>query len=94
MEPLGGDYFVIVARCLVVFKSVTSWTVASQAPLSMEFSREEYWSGLPFLSPGVLSDPGIEPKSPALQADSLPSAPPGKPLGELCRPKQMLMLRG
>ena len=45
----------------------------------MEFSRQEYWSGLPFSSPGDLSDPGIEPRSPALQADSLPSEPPGKP---------------
>ena len=50
-----------------------------QAPLSMEFSREEYWSGLPFPSPGNLHDPGIEPGSPALQADSLPSEPAGKP---------------
>ena len=49
----------------------TSWTVAHQAPLSMGFSREEYWSGLPFPSLGDLPDPGIKPKSPALQADSL-----------------------
>ena len=49
------------------------WTVAHQAPLSMEFSRQEYWSGLPFPFPGDLPDPGIEPGSPALQADSLPS---------------------
>ena len=59
---------------------VTPWTVACEAPLSMEFSRQEYWNGLPFLSPGDLSNPGIEPESPALQADSLPSEPPGKPL--------------
>ena len=45
----------------------------------MEFSRQEYWSGLPFPSPGDLPDPGIEPESPILQADSLPSEPPGKP---------------
>jgi len=45
----------------------------------MEFSREEYWSGLPFPSPGYLPDPGIKLESPALQADSLPSEPPGKP---------------
>jgi len=45
----------------------------------MEFSRQECWSGLPFPSPGDLLDPGIEPRSPALQADSLPSEPPGKP---------------
>ena len=49
-----------------------------QASLSMEFSREEYWSGLPFPSPGYLPDPGIKLESPALQADSLPSEPPGK----------------
>ena len=48
--------------------------------LSMEFSRQEYWSGLPFPSPGDLPDPGIEPRSPTLQADSLPSEPPGKPI--------------
>ena len=58
---------------------VTPWTIASQAPLSMEFSRQEFWSGLPFPPPGDLADPGIEPRSPALQADSLPSEPPGKP---------------
>ena len=52
---------------------VTPWTVACQAPLSMGFFRQEYWSGLPFPSPGDLSDPGIEPRSPAMQADSLPS---------------------
>ena len=54
----------------------TPWTVACQAPQSMEFSRQEYWSGLPFPSPGDLRNPGIEPRSPALQADALPSEPP------------------
>ena len=58
---------------------VTLWTVAHQAPLSMRFSRQEYWSGLPFLSSGDLPDPGIKPRSPALWADSLPPEPPGKP---------------
>ena len=48
-------------------------------PPSVEFSRQEYWSGLPFPSPGDLPDPGIEPRSPALQADALLSEPPGKP---------------
>ena len=57
----------------------TLWTVAHQPPPSMGFSRQEYWSGLPFPSPGDLPDPGIEPRSPALQADALPSEPPGKP---------------
>ena len=56
------------------------WTVAYQAPPSMGFSRQEYWSGLPFPSPGDLPDPGIELRPPALQADALTSAPPGKPL--------------
>ena len=55
----------------------TSWTVAYQAPLSMEFSRQECWSGLPFPSLGDLPDPGIEPGSPTLQADALLSEPPG-----------------
>ena len=55
------------------------WTIAHQAPLSMGFPRQDYWSGLPFPSPGDLPDRGIEPGSPALQADSLPTEPPGKP---------------
>ena len=57
----------------------TPWTVAYQAPPSMGFSRQEYWSGLPFPSPGDLPDSRIEPGSPALQADALPSDPLGKP---------------
>ena len=56
----------------------TPWTVAYQASPSMGFSRQEYWSGLPFPSPGKLSDPGIEPRSPALEEDTLTSEPPGK----------------
>ena len=55
---------------------VTPWTVAYQAHPSMGFSRQEYWSGLPFPSPGDLPHPGIEPGSPALQADTLTSEPP------------------
>ena len=61
---------------------MTLWTVACQAPLSMRFSRQEYWSGLPCPPLGDLPDPGIEPMSPmspALQADALPTEPPGKP---------------
>ena len=58
--------------------SVTFWTVDQQDPLSMEFSRQEYWSGLPFPSPGDLPDPGIKPRSSIFQADSLPFEPPGK----------------
>ena len=56
----------------------TPWTVAYQAPPSMGFTRQECWSGLPFPSPGDLTDPGIKPGSPALQADTLPTEPPGK----------------
>ena len=56
---------------------VTPWIVARQAPLSMEFSRQEYWSGMPFPFPGNLPNTGTEPGSPELQADSLPSEPPG-----------------
>ena len=57
---------------------VTQWTAARQAPLSMGFPRQEYWSGLPFPSPGDPPDPGIEPRSLALQMSSLPSEPPRK----------------
>ena len=71
---------VVVWSLSHVWLFATPWTVARQAPLSMGFSRQEYWSGLPFPSPGDLPDPGIEPASPALQADSLLSEPPGKPI--------------
>ena len=70
----------INAVCMLVTQHVqffgTPWTAARQAPLSMEFCRQEYWSGiLPFPTPGDLSSRGIEPGSPALQLDSLPSEP-------------------
>ena len=61
--------------------SLTPWTVAHGALLFMGFSRQEYWSGLPFSSPGDLPNPEIKPMSPALQADSLTSEPPGKSSG-------------
>ena len=67
----------------VVSESVTPGTVAHQAPLSVEFPRQEYWRGLPFPSPGDLPDPGIKPGSPALPMDSLSSEPPGKPCAYL-----------
>ena len=70
-------------RCLVTKSCLTlatPWTVACQAPLSVGFSKQEYWSGLPFPSPGDVPDPGIEPGSPALQANSLPTELWGKPL--------------
>ena len=63
----GGDGFLVAELCLIL------WTAACQAPVSMGFPRQEYWSGLPFPSPGDLPDPGIKPKSPALQADDLPT---------------------
>ena len=61
-----------------VWLFATPWTVAYWAPPSIGFSRHEYWSGLPFPSPGHLPDPGIAPRSPAFQADALTSEPPGK----------------
>ena len=72
---------VCVRVCVLVTQScliVALWTVALQVPLSMGFSRQEYWRGLPFLTPEDLPDTGIEPRSSALQADSLLSEPPGK----------------
>ena len=83
---LSGSRWVIIPSWLVKVKVkllsrvqpfATPWTVAYQAPPSMGFSRQECWSGLPFPSPGDLPNPGIEPGSPALQADALPSEPPG-----------------
>ena len=56
----------------------TLWAIIYQVPPSMEFSRQEYWSGFPFPSPGDLHDPGIESRTPSLQADTLSSEPPGK----------------
>ena len=71
-----GSWKVKNVCCSVVSDSfATPWTVAHQAPLNMESSRQEYWSGLPFPSPGSLPNPGIEPWSPELQEDSLPSEP-------------------
>ena len=74
-----GDSEVYSERCSVLSDSDTLWTVACQAPLSMGFCRQEYWSGLPFPSPGELPNSGTKPPSPALQADSLLSETPGKP---------------
>ena len=59
--------------------SATPWAAARQAPLSMGFSRQEYWSGLPFPSPEALSNPGIEPTSPALAGGFFTAEPPEKP---------------
>ena len=70
----------VAQLCLTLCNPQTTdpQTVVHQGPLSMEFSRQEYWSGLSFPSPGNLPNPGIEPRSPALQAETLPSEPPGK----------------
>ena len=67
----------VAQSCLTLF--ATPWTVAYLAPPTMGFSRQEYWNGLPFPSPGDLPDPGIEPGPPALEADALTSEPPRKP---------------
>ena len=77
-QTLLSFYSVCVLSCSVMSDSLQPHG-ARQAPLSMAFSRQEYWSGLPFPSLGDFPDPGTEPGSPALQADSLPSEPPGKP---------------
>ena len=81
-----------VLLCSVASNSVTAWTVAHQAPLSLEFSKQEYWSGLPFSTPGDLPHPGIETSFVSLlqwQVDSLPlhhlgSPPPSSPLWTFC----------
>ena len=72
-----GNYLMKLLSRVRLF--ATPWTVAHQAPPSMGFSRQEYWSGLPFPSPWDLPDLGIEPGSPTLWADALPSEPPGNP---------------
>ena len=67
----------LTLSCIQLF--ATQWTIAHQAPLSTGFSRQEYWNGLPCPPPGHLPNPGIQPRSPALQVDSLLSGPPGNP---------------
>ena len=85
-SKLGKEYVKAVC-CHPAVKSLSCvrlfaipWTTIYQASLSMGFSKQEYWSGLPFPSPGDLPDPGVKPRSPALQTDTLPSEPPGKPI--------------
>ena len=73
-------YNSVMVSCSVVSDSLSPWTVAHQDPLSMEFSSQEYWSGLPFPLPGDLPDPGIKSESPALQADFITTELPGKPI--------------
>ena len=76
------DYMLLFSHSVLSDSFVIPWTVVRQAPLSRRFPSQEYWSGLPFPSPGNLLDRGIEPGTPVLQADSLPSEPPGKPKNE------------
>ena len=77
LETVDEIYSCLVPKlCLIPCDSIDS---VHQAPLSMEFSRQEYWRGLPFPSPGDLPNPGIEPRSHALQADALSSEPAGNP---------------
>ena len=75
--PPGYSFIFSVCNSASLKVQPNPWTVACQAPLPMGFPRQEYWSGLPF--PGDHPNPGIKPEPPALQADSLPSEPPGKP---------------
>ena len=79
ISPFSSAHISCVKSLSRVRLFATLWTVAPQAPLSMGFSRQEYWSRVPFPSPGHLPNPGVEPRSPALQADTLSSEPPGKP---------------
>ena len=77
------DLYDVISKSVshsVMSDSVIPRTIVHPSPLSMELSRQEYWSGLPHPSPGDLPNPGIDPRSPALQADSLPSETPGKPI--------------
>ena len=81
----GGGGGLVTKSCTTL---ATPWTVACRGPLFMGFSRQEYWSGLSFPSPGNLPDPGIKPKSSALQADSLPTELQGKPTDRIKSPNQ------
>ena len=97
--PLGWtDWISLQAKSLLshVLLFAIPLTVAYLAPPSMEFFRQEYWSGLPFPSPGDISDPGIKPRSPSLQADSLPTELWGKPitnLNSILKRREILWLR-
>ena len=76
----------VCVSCSIMSDSATPWIIARQDPLFKEFSRKEYWRGLPFPSPGDLPDPGIKAGSPASQADSLPPEPPAKATKKFCGP--------
>ena len=77
--PSGPFLLLLFSHSVVSDSLATPWTVAHQAPLSMGFSRQEYWSGLPFPSPGDLPDPGIKPGSPVLAGGSFTPKSQGKP---------------
>ena len=88
MTPVRRDVYVSAQLCPILFGS-TPWTVAFQAPLSMGFPRQEYWSGLSFSPPGDLPDPGIEPASPVSPAWAggfFTTVPPGKHYGIVQKP--------
>ena len=97
LPPLHRDINCCCCRCFSHSASSDSlrplWTIAHQAPLSMGFSRQEYWSGLPFPSPGDLPNPGTEPTSPAWQVDSLPLSQQGSPESSIERIKRELYCR-
>ena len=82
----------VYVSCSLVSNSAISWMVARQAPPSMRFSRQEYWSEWPFPSPGDLPNPGVELRPPTLQADSLPSEPPGEPKNSIHRVKKKMIV--
>ena len=80
-ECMGSSVYAFIYSVMSFLLFVTPWSVAHHAPLSIGFSRQKYWSGLQFSSPGDLPNPGIELRSPALQAHPLPSEPQGKTMG-------------
>ena len=89
-------FLICVLSCSAVSVSATTWTVAHQVSVSMEFSRQEYWSGLPLSSPGDLPDPGIEPAflaSPALAGGFFTTEPSGKPCFSVYNPKILPLYR-
>ena len=88
MFPCSGGF--VARSCLIL---ASPWGLDRQAPLSMEFPRKEYWSGLLFPSPGDLLNPGIEPRSPILHADSLPAESQRKPQGDKGRPKRLYIVQ-
>ena len=84
MDEYYSTVLLLFSHLVLSNSSVTAWTVALQAPMSMDFSRQEYWSGLPFPFPGDLPNPGIESMSPALQVNLLPVSHQGSPFQCIC----------